>query len=75
MNDVANEVLVRRMVQSGDDRAVSLHGRRGGPGTLYVSVPEEVSGYGQVGITLEKFLKVPRMSSARPVLRDKLEES
>jgi hypothetical protein len=75
VNDVADEVLVRRVVQFGDERAVSLHGRRRGPGTLYVSVSEEVSGYGQVGITLEKFPEVPRMSSARPVFRGKLEES
>lgn len=43
--------------------------------TLYMSVPEEASGYGQVGITLEEFPTEPRMSSAKPVLRGELEES
>ncbi len=43
--------------------------------TLYMSVPEEASGYQQVGITLEKFPEEPRMSSARPVLVGKLDES
>jgi hypothetical protein len=39
-----------------------------------MSIPEEASGYGQVGITLEEFPEVPRMSSARPVLSGELEE-
>jgi hypothetical protein len=43
--------------------------------TLFMSVPEDVSGYQQVGITLEKFPEEPRMSSAKPVLRGELEES
>ncbi len=40
-----------------------------------MSVPEEASGFGQVGIILEEFPEEPRMSSARPVLRGELEES
>jgi hypothetical protein len=43
--------------------------------TLYMSVPEDASGYQQVGITLEKFPKEPRISAARPVLTGELEES
>jgi hypothetical protein len=43
--------------------------------TLYMSVPEEASGYEQVGITLEKFPREPRMSSAKAVLRGELEKS
>jgi anti-sigma-K factor RskA len=43
--------------------------------TLYMSVPEEASGYEQVGITLEKFPEEPRMSAAEPVLTGELEES
>jgi anti-sigma-K factor RskA len=43
--------------------------------TLYMSVPREASDYEQVGITLEKFPREPRMSAAKPVLRGKLEES
>jgi anti-sigma-K factor RskA/putative zinc finger protein len=43
--------------------------------TLYMSVPERASGYQQVGITLEKFPREPRMSAARPVLTGDLEES
>jgi Anti-sigma-K factor rskA/Putative zinc-finger len=43
--------------------------------TLYMSVPERASGYQQVGITLERFPREPRMSAARPVLTGELEES
>jgi hypothetical protein len=43
--------------------------------TLYMSVPERASGYQQVGITLEKFPREPRMSAARAVLTGELEES
>ena len=43
--------------------------------TLYMSVPQEASGYQQVGITLEKFPREPRMSSAKVVLGGELEES
>ena len=43
--------------------------------TLYMSVPEDASHYQQVGITLEKFPKEPRMSSAKAVLRGELDES
>ena len=43
--------------------------------TLYMSVPERASDYQQVGITLEKFPREPRMSAARPVLIGKLDES
>jgi putative transcriptional regulator len=43
--------------------------------TLYMSVPEEAGHYQQVGITLEKFPREPRMSSAKAVLRGELEES
>ena len=43
--------------------------------TLYMTVPEEASGYGQVGITLEEFPREPRMSAAKPVLVGELEES
>ena len=43
--------------------------------TLHMSVPELASDYQQVGITLEKFPREPRMSAARPVLTGELEES
>jgi hypothetical protein len=43
--------------------------------TLYMSVPREASGYQQVGITLEKFPREPRMNSAKVVLGGELEES
>jgi hypothetical protein len=43
--------------------------------TLYMSVPEQASSYQQVGITLEKFPKEPRMSSAKAVLTGELDES
>jgi hypothetical protein len=43
--------------------------------TVYMTVPEEASNYQQVGITLEKFPREPRMSSAKAVLRGELEES
>jgi Anti-sigma-K factor rskA len=43
--------------------------------TLSMSVPGEPSDYDQVGITLEKFPREPRISSARVVLGGKLEES
>ena len=47
----------------------------GGRETLYMTVPEDASGYGQVGITLEEFPEEPRMSAAKPVLTGELEES
>jgi hypothetical protein len=47
----------------------------GGQETLYMTVPEDASGYGQVGITLEEFPEEPRMSAAKPVLTGELEES
>jgi hypothetical protein len=43
--------------------------------TLYMTVPEEASGYGQVGITLEEFPREPRINEAKPVLVGELEES
>jgi len=43
--------------------------------TLSMSVPEEASGYDQVGITIEQFPKEPRMSAAKPVLTGELDES
>jgi hypothetical protein len=43
--------------------------------TLYMSVPEDASGYQQVGVTLEKFPEEPRMSAAKPVLIGELEET
>jgi Anti-sigma-K factor rskA/Putative zinc-finger len=43
--------------------------------TLYMSVPEEASRHEQVGITLEKFPREPRISAAKPVLTGELEES
>ncbi len=43
--------------------------------TLYMTVPREASDYQQVGITLEKFPKEPRMNSAKVVLGGELEES
>ena len=43
--------------------------------TLYMSVPEEASGYGQVGITLEKYPEEPRMSSAKVVLGGEIQKS
>jgi anti-sigma-K factor RskA len=43
--------------------------------TLYMSVPEDASRYQRAGITLEKFSKEPRMSSAKAVLTGELEES
>ncbi len=43
--------------------------------TLYMTVPEEASGYGQVGITLEEFPREPRIEEAKPVLVGELEES
>jgi hypothetical protein len=47
----------------------------GGRETLYMTVPEDASGYEQVGITLEEFPEEPRMSAAKPVLTGELEES
>ncbi len=47
----------------------------GGRETLYMTVPEEASGYGQVGITLEEFPKEPRISAAKPVLVGELQKS
>jgi hypothetical protein len=47
----------------------------GGQETVYMTVPEDASGYDQVGITLEEFPKEPRMSAAKPVLVGELEES
>jgi Anti-sigma-K factor rskA/Putative zinc-finger len=43
-----------------------------GRDTIYMSVPEEASGYERVGITLEKFPREPRMSSAKVVLGGEL---
>ena len=43
--------------------------------TLYMSVPEDANRYQRAGITLEKFSKEPRMSSAKAVLTGELEES
>ena len=43
--------------------------------TLTMTVPEEASSYDQVGITIEKFPKEPRMSAAKPVLIGELDES
>jgi hypothetical protein len=43
--------------------------------TLYMTVPQEASDYQQVGITLEKFPREPRMNSAKVVLGGELEES
>jgi anti-sigma-K factor RskA/putative zinc finger protein len=43
--------------------------------TLFMSVPQEASGYQQVGITLERFPREPRLSSAKVVLGGELEES
>jgi Anti-sigma-K factor rskA/Putative zinc-finger len=43
--------------------------------TLYMSVPAEASDYEQVGITLEKFPREPRMRSAKAVLIGELKES
>jgi hypothetical protein len=42
---------------------------------LYMTVPEDASGYDQVGITLEEFPEEPRMSAAKPVLVGELEKS
>lgn len=46
-----------------------------GRSTLYMTAPEEVTEYEQVGITLEKFPREPRMSSAKVVLGGELQES
>jgi Anti-sigma-K factor rskA/Putative zinc-finger len=46
-----------------------------GRDTVYMSVPEEVSEYQRVGITLEKFPREPRMSSAKVVLGGELRGS
>ena len=43
--------------------------------TLTMTVPEKASSYDQVGITIERFPKEPRMSAAKPVLIGELEES
>ena len=43
--------------------------------TIYMTVPEEASDYGQVGITLEEFPREPRISEAKPVLVGELEAS
>ena len=40
-----------------------------------MTVPEEASDYGQVGITLEEFPREPRISEAKPVLVGELEAS
>ena len=47
----------------------------GGSETLQMTVPEECSGYAQVGITLEEFPEEPRISDAKPVLVGELRES
>nr|MDQ5812609.1 anti-sigma factor [Actinomycetota bacterium] len=46
-----------------------------GRDTVYMSVPEEASEYQRVGITLEKFPREPRMSSAKVVLGGELRGS
>ncbi len=46
-----------------------------GRDTVYMSVPEEVRGYQRVGVTLEKFPREPRMSSAKVVLGGELRGS
>jgi hypothetical protein len=46
-----------------------------GRDTVYMSVPEEARGYQRVGITLEKFPREPRMSSAKVVLGGELRGS
>jgi hypothetical protein len=46
-----------------------------GQDTVYMSVPEEASEYQRVGITLEKFPREPRISSAKVVLGGELRES
>jgi anti-sigma-K factor RskA len=46
-----------------------------GRDTVYMSVPEEAGRYERVGITLEKFPREPRMSSARIVLGGELRGS
>ncbi len=46
-----------------------------GRDTVYMSVPEEVRDYQRVGITLEKFPREPRLSSAKVVLGGELRES
>ncbi len=46
-----------------------------GRDTVYMSVPEEAGEYERVGITLEKFPKEPRMSSAKVVLGGELRGS
>jgi Anti-sigma-K factor rskA/Putative zinc-finger len=43
-----------------------------GRDTIYMSPPEEASGYERVGITLEKFPREPRMSSSKVVLGGEL---
>jgi hypothetical protein len=40
-----------------------------------MSVPKRASDYQQVGITLERFPREPRMSSTKAELRGELEES
>jgi anti-sigma-K factor RskA len=46
-----------------------------GRDTVYMSVPEEAGAYQRVGITLEKFPREPRMSSAKVVLGGELRGS
>ena len=46
-----------------------------GQDTVYMSVPEEASEYQRVGITLERFPREPRMSSAKVVLGGELRGS
>ena len=46
-----------------------------GGDTVYMSVPEDVREYNRVGITLEKFPREPRLSSAKVVLGGELRES
>ena len=46
-----------------------------GRDTVYMSVPEEVRDYQRVGITLEKFPREPRLSSAKVVLGGELRGS
>ena len=46
-----------------------------GRSILYVTVPDKASSYQRVGITLEKFPREPRMSSAKVVLGGELQDS
>src|SRR5918997_1454862 len=54
--------------EGGRVSAATFTADEGGQETLYMTVPEDASGYGQVGITIEEFPEEPRMSAAKPVL-------